>query len=251
VVFTAEAACAGSSGTDFYVRALINGVEMFPRGGGFQTLESEDTSSTGHAYECVRRVVPATTPSAPSGEPGCRAGPLAPLYAYREKRGGRKGMRVISLVFALFGIPFSMAADAQGEVSIERGLQVSIIGGCHRCHTEGYVEAEGKIDPETALRGIAVGWVGPWGTSYAGNLRLVASGMSERTFVEYLQGMRARPPMPWYALREMDKSDLQSLYQYIKSLGEPGKQVAARNLDPGEEPTTPYIQLVPPQMPNN
>ena len=46
----------------------------------------------------------------------------------------------------------------------------------------------------------------------------------------------------------MDESDLQSLYQYIKSLGEVGKQTHFVLTNPGEEPTTPYIQLAPPQM---
>ena len=61
VLFTAEAACAGSANPDFcYVRALINGVEMFPQGGGVQALQSEDSSSAGHAFEWIRRVGPGT-----------------------------------------------------------------------------------------------------------------------------------------------------------------------------------------------
>jgi hypothetical protein len=56
VLFTAEAACSGS-GTNFcYVRAIINGVEMFPQGGSLQTLQSEDGTASGHAYEWFRRV---------------------------------------------------------------------------------------------------------------------------------------------------------------------------------------------------
>ena len=61
---------------------------------------------------------------------------------------------------ALCIVPSSqLAAD---EVSVERGLYVSIIGGCHFCHTEGYREAEGKIDPEKALRAL------PWGGGVLG-----------------------------------------------------------------------------------
>jgi len=56
VLFTAEATCSGTAGTDFcYVRALDNGVEMSPQGAGFQTLVSEDTSANGHAYEWITR----------------------------------------------------------------------------------------------------------------------------------------------------------------------------------------------------
>jgi len=158
-------------------------------------------------------------------------------------------MRVTSLLCAFAVTLISVPALAQEEVSIERGLWISIVGGCHACHTEGYTESEGKIDPAKALTGVPVGWRGPWGTTYADNLRIVANGMSEQSFVEYLQNMRTRPPMPWYKFRVMAKSDIQSLYQYILSLGEPGKGLRIGEVRPGEEPTTPYIQLVPPQMP--
>jgi hypothetical protein len=60
VVFTAEAACRGPAAIgDFcYIRAIENGVEMFPQGAGFQSLLSEDPTENGHAYEWVRRVGP-------------------------------------------------------------------------------------------------------------------------------------------------------------------------------------------------
>ena len=160
------------------------------------------------------------------------------------------GMRVTRLFYAVVGLTIPLEAIAQGEVSVERGLQISIVGGCHDCHTEGYSESEGKIDPEKALRGHSVGWRGPWGTSYASNLRRSFQRMSERTCVEYLKGFRTRPPMPWYNVRAMETSDLQSLCLYISSLGEPGAPAPA-SVYAEQEPTTPYVQLVPPQMPGN
>ena len=54
--------------------------------------------------------------------------------------------------------------------------------------------------------------------------------------------------MPYFNVRAMDESDIRSLYQYIKSLGEPGSQVPDL-VPPGEEPKTPYYPLVPPTMP--
>ena len=54
------------------------------------------------------------------------------------------------------------AAPAAGEPSVERGLYISIIGGCHDCHTEGYKESGGRIDPAKALKGNAIGFQGPW-----------------------------------------------------------------------------------------
>jgi hypothetical protein len=98
------------------------------------------------------------------------------------------------------------------EVSVERGLYVSIIGGCHFCHTEGYREAEGKIDPERALKGSSVGWRGPWGTTFAVNLREVAKWSSEDKWVDHLKNSISLPPMPWYQVQAMAESDMRSLY---------------------------------------
>ena len=140
-----------------------------------------------------------------------------------------------------------LAATAAGEVSVQRGEQVSITGGCHDCHTAGYNESGGKIDPATALKGIAVGWQGPWGTTYAKNLRLTAE-RTEDGFLQYLKEFTALPPMPYYNVHAMDESDIRSLYQYIKSLGDPGEQVP-EPLPPGQEPKTPYVVAAPPIMP--
>ena len=159
-------------------------------------------------------------------------------------------MRVTSLLSLLAGFTVPIAAFAQGEVSVERGLQVSITAGCHDCHTEGYMEADGQIDPTKALKGSSIGWRGPWGTTYAQNLRVWALLVSEKRFVAHMKTLKTRPPMPWYNVNAMDESDLRSLYQYIRSLGEVGETVPIV-VNPGDEPTTPYIQLAPPQMPKS
>jgi hypothetical protein len=152
---------------------------------------------------------------------------------------------------AVFVVPllWALAATAYaGEVSIDRGLYVSIIGSCHDCHTEGYRESEGKINPETAMMGIDVGWQGPWGTSYSSNLRLIASSLSEAGFLRLLTSYKAKPPMPWYNLRKMEEADLKSLYVYLRSLGEPGK-IEPPFVPPGSPVRTPFIVLDPPQLP--
>ena len=157
-------------------------------------------------------------------------------------------MRTIDLcaAVALCVVPSSqLAAD---EVSVERGLYVSIIGGCHFCHTEGYREAEGKIDPEKALRGSSLGWRGPWGTSYPANLRELVTWSSEDKWVDHLKNSVQSPPMPWYQVQAMSESDMRSLYLYIKSLGAPGEP-APFHRPPNKEPKTPYVTLDPPQMP--
>jgi mono/diheme cytochrome c family protein len=158
-------------------------------------------------------------------------------------------MRQISLA-AILSIVLIPAALAAGDISVKRGAQVAVIGGCNDCHTVGYNESGGKVDPAVALKGNPVGFQGPWGTTYALNLRLTAieKATNEDEFVTYLKGFETRPPMPWYNVHAMDESDLRSLYRYIKSLGAPGEQ-APEALPTGEKPKTPYNVLAPPIMP--
>jgi mono/diheme cytochrome c family protein len=152
---------------------------------------------------------------------------------------------VLALAFAMGVASPAMAA----EVSVKRGEQVSITSGCHDCHTANYNETGGKIDPALALKGTVLGWQGPWGTTYASNLRIVAKEKgSEDAFVQYAKTFQARPPMPFFNVHAMDESDVRSLYQYIVSLGEPGDS-APEYAPPGQEPKTPYIVIAPPLMP--
>ena len=126
-------------------------------------------------------------------------------------------------MLALAAIGGCGAPAIAGEVSVKRGAQVAITAGCHDCHTAGYAESGGKIDPAAALKGMALGWQGPWGTTYAANLRLIAKEKgSEDAFLHYAKSFQARPPMPFFNVHAMDESDIRSLYQYIVSLGEPG-----------------------------
>ncbi len=150
-------------------------------------------------------------------------------------------------VACVSAIPLAAHA-APGDISVERGRQVSIVGGCNDCHTAGYNELGGKIDPAKALKGTAIGWMGPWGTTYPVNILLKVKDMSEDDFVQYAKTFTARPPMPFYNVHAMDESDLRSLYLYIKSLGDPGDP-APDYVPPGEEPKTPYTVAAPPTMP--
>jgi len=145
-------------------------------------------------------------------------------------------------------ILFINTAKAE-EPSIDRGLRVSIVAGCHDCHTEDYRQTEGKLDPSKTLKGSGIGWRGPWGTTYPTNLRLTADRLNEDGFVLYLSTVRSLPPMPWYRVRSLDENDLRSLYRYIKSLGPPGKQ-APTAVGPDVEPITPFVLLEPPQSPS-
>jgi hypothetical protein len=150
--------------------------------------------------------------------------------------------RIILLAALALGAPG--AAVAAGDASVEWGKHVSIVGGCHDCHTVGYNESGGKIDPVSALKGSPVGFQGPWGTTYPANLRLTAKDKTEDEFVEFIKTFKTRPPMPYYNVNALEEKDVRSLYQYIKSLGDPGDPVPAAAA-PGDTPKTPYIVFVP------
>lgn len=152
------------------------------------------------------------------------------------------------LAAAIAALPALPAMAEDAGPSVERGHNVAIVSGCHDCHTAGYMESGGKLDPATALAGAAIGFPGPWGTTYPSNLRLVAAERDEDGFAQHLRTLKTRPPMPYFNLNAMPETDMRSLYRYIRSLGEPGGMAPAA-VPPGEEPTTPYIVFAPPTMP--
>ena len=154
------------------------------------------------------------------------------------------GRMMLTVVGMLSGVTMAYAAGP----SVEYGKTVSIIGGCHDCHTADYGQKNGVINPDTALKGNPVGFQGPWGTTYAPNLRLVAAKMSEDDWVKHLQTFTARPPMPYYNVHKLDETQMRSLHMYIASLGAPGDP-APDYVPPGKEPKFPYVVFAPPTMP--
>ncbi|MCC6422809.1 MAG: cytochrome C [Phycisphaerales bacterium] len=133
-----------------------------------------------------------------------------------------------------------IAADSR----IAAGRYLVRVGGCNDCHTAGYMQAPSAIPESQWLTGVPVGWQGPWGTTYAGNLRLFVQQIDEDAWVKYLHTRTARPPMPWTAVNAMSDEDLRALYVYIKSLG-PAGELAPAFVPPGEQPKTPFLNLNP------
>lgn len=127
------------------------------------------------------------------------------------------------------------------------GQYLTVVGGCNDCHTPGWAESNGKTPPAEQLTGSRVGYRGPWGTTYAANLRTVAQRATEDRWVQILttaDGGHGRPPMPWMNTAQMSDHDLRVMYRYIRSLGSAGNP-APRAVPPGGTPTTPYINFVP------
>ena len=85
--------------------------------------------------------------------------------------------------FAALGATAVGAAQPDTAASIARGRYLVHISGCNDCHTPGYPESGGKAPEADWLVGSAVGFQGPWGTTYPANLRLVVDRMTEAQFV--------------------------------------------------------------------
>ena len=146
--------------------------------------------------------------------------------------------------FALAVVAASVAsfcALAQ-DPKVERGKYMVLTGHCNNCHTAGYAAREGNVPEKDWLLGSgAQGWRGPWGTTYASNLRTNVHQMSEGEWVAYIKSLKARPPMPWWSTKATTEDDLRAMYHYIKALG-PAGAPAQPFLPPDKEPKPPYIQ---------
>jgi mono/diheme cytochrome c family protein len=148
--------------------------------------------------------------------------------------------RITAVLGALITVGSAAAQDT--EPSIEQGRYLVTITGCNNCHTEGYVEAEGKVPESEWLKGSRVGFRGPWGTSYASNLRVLFPYWSEDGWVTYVRGSfhALWPPMPWYDMQKMRESDLRSIHKFISSLGTGGSKMP-NVVYPGKDPGGTYI----------
>lgn len=131
---------------------------------------------------------------------------------------------------------------------IAAGRYLVKLQGCNDCHTTGWDESGGTLPEQKWLSGSLVGFRGPWGTTYAFNLRNYFARISVDQWLKDAHEMKSLPPMPWMSVRAMSDDDLRSLYAFIHSLG-PTQGVKVHNLKPGEEPTGPYIDMTPQNLP--
>lgn len=134
--------------------------------------------------------------------------------------------------------PYVLAAS-----EIEAGRHLVLVGGCNDCHTAGFAQTAGQIPESDWLKGSSEGNYGPWGTTYASNLRLVAARMSAEDWATMLQTREGLPPMPWVLMREYDPRDLRAIHAYIRSLGDPGEAVPAA-IPPGAPPQGFYVDFL-------
>lgn len=132
----------------------------------------------------------------------------------------------------------------QAASDIEAGRYLVIVGACNDCHTDGWAETNGEVPEQDWLKGSAIGWRGPWGTTYPSNLRILVNDMSENAWVTMLRTRTERPPMPWMNVNRFSETDARALYRFIRSLGVSGER-APLAVAPDVEPVTPFFVLEP------
>ena len=159
-----------------------------------------------------------------------------------------KNCLLVSVFFLIIFAPVSVLSSDSSDTPEVRGRYLVEIGGCNDCHTAGFAPNGGNIPEDQWLQGDTLGYRGPWGTTYAINLRQYFSDINEDAWVEKAKSLRTKPPMPWWALNAMTEDDLRAVYRYTRSLGSSDSKVPAY-LPPAEEPKTPYIQW--PSPPEN
>ena len=148
------------------------------------------------------------------------------------------------LLCIVFFVGISLSEEARAEVTVGKqliadGRYISQIAGCNDCHTSGYLLSDGKVPERLWLTGSTFGWRGPWGTTYASNLRFFLKTLTGSQWIAFAKAFKAKPPMPWFDVNIMEEHDLQALYEFVKYLG-PGGEPVPTYVPPDKEPPTPY-----------
>lgn len=107
--------------------------------------------------------------------------------------------------------------------TVAQGRSLVLTHRCNDCHTRGYLIDGDRIPMDDWLTGESFGWHGPWGISYAGNLRLQVDSMGQEDWIALAKHLKARPLMPRLTLNAMSSDELAAVYQFIRYLGPKGE----------------------------
>ncbi len=156
-----------------------------------------------------------------------------------------------ALLAILAGMLLAAPACARDHVSsraIRHGEFLVNYGGCQDCHTPGWAQNGGQAPKAMLLTGSGMNFQGPWGTTYAPNLRLYVQTLTVKQWIAKLRKLKARPAMPWWTFRYLSDRDLADMYAYIHALG-PAGQPAHDWVPPGQDAPLPYLKLIVPAPP--
>ena len=134
--------------------------------------------------------------------------------------------------------------SASPDDPVARGRYLVRVSGCNDCHTPGFMEKGPAVPESEWLTGVPVGWRGPWGTSYAANLRLTVPAYDAETWIKTVRSRNGLPPMPWASLHSMTDDDLRAVHAYICRLGPAGAPLPSA-VPPDQDPKTPWLNLTP------
>jgi mono/diheme cytochrome c family protein len=133
------------------------------------------------------------------------------------------------------------------EQKLARGRYLLSVLGCNDCHTPGMLF--GAPDTTRTLAGSEIGWVGPWGISFARNLTPDSTGIGSWTEEQFVTAIREGrrpdgsallPPMPWPNTAHLTDEDAYALAAYVRSLP-PVRHEVPSALPPGRTYAGPII----------
>lgn len=175
-----------------------------------------------------------------------------------------KNLKIWFVAFTALG-SFSCKDDVPKEIPVEdalsqeelvtRGEYLVLSVGCADCHSPKVMTEHGPepdmdrymmgydssqplmeipenvpLGPWILFNGELTAAVGPWGTSFAGNLTPHETGIGNWSVEQFKRALREgkykglensrplMPPMPWPALRNFTDEDLEAMFAYLQTL---------------------------------
>ncbi len=147
---------------------------------------------------------------------------------------------------ALTAVRADVAPHVVADDPVAAGRFLINYGGCNDCHTAGMLEGRPLPAEPARLEGSRLGFLGPWGVTYAPNLRLVFASLTPQQWSAMIAnpGPLGKPPMPWASVQQLGPADQRAIYAYIRSLG-PAGTPAPPDVPPGQAPATAYLIFAP------
>lgn len=137
--------------------------------------------------------------------------------------------------------PIIAGSQPVSQTELDRGRYLVRVGGCNDCHTAAYVASYGGVEEQDWLLGDDTAYGGPWGTTFATNLRQTMLRFDDAGWLRQARELETRAPMPAERLRAMGDADLLSILRFVQWLG-PRGEPAPQPLPPGESWIGPAVR---------